>query len=188
MKQIKQKGMYALLVAVAACIGITIYASCSADEDYDYYSGNELSTRAERDMGRGVEGQGLPYSKKDACGYWALLTLGVDEHILDSLTEHTIWNGGMSTDTIYPIAQQHLSFTHHYQGAQADSALYCLTENDDIKVPMIVYSIAKVHCGIAKRCYRFSVDYAEIQYEDKSGDYVDNIFNTKYVDDIGIMY
>ena len=74
MKQIKQNGMYALLIAVAACIGITIYASCSADEDYDYYSGNELSTRA------------------------------------------------------------------------------------------------------------------EIQYEDKLGDYVDNIFNTKYVDDIGIMY
>ena len=47
--------MYALLIAVAACIGITIYASCSADEDYDYYSGNELSTRAEREMGREVE-------------------------------------------------------------------------------------------------------------------------------------
>ena len=49
--------MYVLLVAVAACIGMTIYASCSADEDYDYYSGNELTTRAEREMGRGNEDQ-----------------------------------------------------------------------------------------------------------------------------------
>ena len=30
----KTNGMYALLVAVAAMIGITIYGSCSADEDY----------------------------------------------------------------------------------------------------------------------------------------------------------
>ena len=52
----KLKGMYALLIAVVALIGITIYGSCSADEDYDYYSGQELSTRAEREMGRGVEG------------------------------------------------------------------------------------------------------------------------------------
>ncbi len=49
----KRESMYALLVAVAAVIGITIYGSCSADEDFDYYSGHELSTRAEREMGRG---------------------------------------------------------------------------------------------------------------------------------------
>lgn len=47
------KGMYALLVAVVAMIGITMYGSCSADGDYDYYSSQELSTRAEREMGRG---------------------------------------------------------------------------------------------------------------------------------------
>ena len=29
--------MYALLIAVAAMIGITIYGSCSADEDYGEY-------------------------------------------------------------------------------------------------------------------------------------------------------
>ena len=51
----KFKGMYALLMAVAAMIGITIYGSCSSNEDYDYYSGQELSTRAEREMGRGAE-------------------------------------------------------------------------------------------------------------------------------------
>ena len=49
----KRESMYALLVAVAVMIGITIYGSCSADEDFDYYSGHELSTRAEREMGRG---------------------------------------------------------------------------------------------------------------------------------------
>ena len=49
--------MYALLIAVAACIGITIYGSCSADEEYDYYSGNELSTRAEGMMRMGGEMQ-----------------------------------------------------------------------------------------------------------------------------------
>ena len=56
----KLKGMYALLIAVVALIGITIYGSCSADEDYGdyYYSGNELSTRAERIMERGNEGNG----------------------------------------------------------------------------------------------------------------------------------
>ena len=49
----KLKGMYALLVAVAAMIGITICGSCSADEDYDfvYHYGQELCTRAEREMG-----------------------------------------------------------------------------------------------------------------------------------------
>ena len=50
------KGMYALLIAVATMVCITIYESCSADEDYDYYSGNELNTRAEREMGRSGEG------------------------------------------------------------------------------------------------------------------------------------
>lgn len=53
----KLKGMYALLIAVATMIGVTIYASCSADEDYDYYSGNELSTRAEGMMRMGGEMQ-----------------------------------------------------------------------------------------------------------------------------------
>lgn len=43
--------MYALLVVVAAVIGITIYASCSADDDYDNYSsGNELFTLADGEM------------------------------------------------------------------------------------------------------------------------------------------
>lgn len=53
----KLKGMYALLIAVAAVIGITIYGSCSADEDYDgyYYPDNELSTRADGIMDRGNE-------------------------------------------------------------------------------------------------------------------------------------
>lgn len=45
------KGMYALLIAVAAAIGITLYGSCSADEDYDnYYSGDELSSLADEQM------------------------------------------------------------------------------------------------------------------------------------------
>lgn len=47
----KQNGMYALLIAVAALIGITIYASCSADEDYDGYSSkDELFTLADGEM------------------------------------------------------------------------------------------------------------------------------------------
>lgn len=56
----KLKGMYALLIAVATMIGITIYASCSSDEDYDYgyHFGQELSTRADGMMGMGNEGQG----------------------------------------------------------------------------------------------------------------------------------
>ena len=51
MKDFKAKGMYALLVVVAAVIGITIYASCSADDDYDNYSsGHELFTLADGEM------------------------------------------------------------------------------------------------------------------------------------------
>lgn len=63
MKQIKQNGMYALLVVVTAMIGITIYASCSADEDYDYgyYSVQELNTRADGMMGMGDEGNSIIY-------------------------------------------------------------------------------------------------------------------------------
>lgn len=58
----KLKRMYALLVAVAACIGITIYASCSADEDYDGYSSkNELFTLADGIMERGTE-YNMPFS------------------------------------------------------------------------------------------------------------------------------
>jgi len=37
----KRESMYALLVAVAVMIGITIYGSCSADEDYDCYSSKD---------------------------------------------------------------------------------------------------------------------------------------------------
>ena len=41
----KTKSIYALLIAVAAMIGVTIYGSCSADEDYgDYSSRDELFT------------------------------------------------------------------------------------------------------------------------------------------------
>lgn len=57
----KRESMYALLVAVAAMICITIYFSCSADEDYDYYSRQELSTRAEREMRSGNEGHGTEH-------------------------------------------------------------------------------------------------------------------------------
>ena len=53
----KQKGMYALLIAVAAMIGITIYGSCSADEDYDGYSSkDELFTLADGEMSLRSEG------------------------------------------------------------------------------------------------------------------------------------
>lgn len=46
--------MFVLLIAVATCIAITIYASCSADDDYDNYStGNELFTLADGEMSRG---------------------------------------------------------------------------------------------------------------------------------------
>ena len=55
----KTNGMYALLVAVAAMIGITIYGSCSADEDYgDYSSRDELFTLADGEMNLRSEEQG----------------------------------------------------------------------------------------------------------------------------------
>lgn len=54
----QENGMYALLIAVAAMIGVTIYGSCSADEDYDGCSSkNELFTLADGEMERGGEGQ-----------------------------------------------------------------------------------------------------------------------------------
>lgn len=60
------KGMYALLMAVAAMIGITIYGSCSADEDYGCHFDQELSTRAERLMRREQEtGPSLPFPTVD---------------------------------------------------------------------------------------------------------------------------
>ena len=53
----KTNGMYALLIAVAAMIGITIYGSCSADEDYDGYSSkDELFTLADGEMNLRSEG------------------------------------------------------------------------------------------------------------------------------------
>lgn len=60
MKKTKEfKGMYALLIAVAAMIGITIYGSCSADEDYgDYSSRDELFTLADGEMNLRSEEQG----------------------------------------------------------------------------------------------------------------------------------
>ena len=55
----KTNGMYALLVAVATMIGITIYGSCSADEDYgDYSSRDELFTLADEEMNLRNEGNG----------------------------------------------------------------------------------------------------------------------------------
>ena len=56
----KQNGMYALLVAVVTCIGITIYESCSADEDYDNFStGNELFTLADGEMSLRSDASGI---------------------------------------------------------------------------------------------------------------------------------
>ena len=55
----KRESMYALLVAVAVMIGITIYGSCSADEDYgDYSSRDELFTLADGEMNLRSEEQG----------------------------------------------------------------------------------------------------------------------------------
>ena len=63
----KLKGMYALLIAVAACVGITIYASCSADEDYgDYSSRDELFTLADGEMNLRSEGQGTVIFQGDS--------------------------------------------------------------------------------------------------------------------------
>ena len=48
----KLKGMYALLIAVAAMIGVTIYGSCSADEDiwgFDEETISNKNTRADMD-------------------------------------------------------------------------------------------------------------------------------------------
>ena len=58
MKQFnKTNGMYALLIAVAAMIGVTFYGSCSADEDYDGYSSkDELFTLADGEMNLRTEG------------------------------------------------------------------------------------------------------------------------------------
>ena len=44
------KGMYALLMAVATMIGITINGSCSADEEYSNTSDYELKTNASPSM------------------------------------------------------------------------------------------------------------------------------------------
>lgn len=55
MKKTKEfKGMYALLVAVAAMIGVTIYGSCSADEDFwgfdNEYASSENTRSEVKDM------------------------------------------------------------------------------------------------------------------------------------------
>ena len=64
MKRLNEhKVMYALLIAVAAMIGITINESCSEDEDYDNYSSSdELFTLADGVIGRGVEN--IPFFSK----------------------------------------------------------------------------------------------------------------------------
>ena len=55
----KTNGMYALLIAVATMIGITIYGSCSSEEDYDGFSSkDELFTLADGEMNLRSEEQG----------------------------------------------------------------------------------------------------------------------------------
>lgn len=60
-KMYELRGMYALLAAIAAMIGITICGSCSSDEDYDCHFGQELSTRADGMMRSENEGHGIEY-------------------------------------------------------------------------------------------------------------------------------
>jgi hypothetical protein len=63
----RQKGMYALLIAVAALIGVTIYGSCSADEDYDGYSSrDELFSLADGEMNLRTEPQGTVWFYGDS--------------------------------------------------------------------------------------------------------------------------
>lgn len=69
----KTNGMYALLIAVATMIGITIYGSCSADEDYDGFSSrDELFTLADGEMNLRSEGNGSTYQ---SCGIWCIAYL-----------------------------------------------------------------------------------------------------------------
>ena len=98
MKKINEfKGMYALLIAVAAVIGITIYESCSADEDYDNYSsGGELFTLAVGEMGRG-ENPNLPlyyYGIPIDAGGDTIDNIEITKHVRPEF--YTYWSRGFT--------------------------------------------------------------------------------------------
>ena len=144
----EHKGMYALLIAVAAMIAITIYGSCSAEEDFDYYSGRELSTRADGVMGINSE---LPPTYMN-CGKWALMQLGADGNIVQALIDSKLkdHDDKITNNLIYEIGQELLGFTVHKYGSETIDTLMHY-QSDTVKLNrMIVYkSDFKVgHAGI----------------------------------------
>jgi hypothetical protein len=90
--------MYALLMVVAAMIGITIYSSCSADEDYDGYSSkNELFTLADGIMERGGEDPHLPiyyYGIPIDAGGDTIDNIEITKHVSPEF--YTYWSRGFT--------------------------------------------------------------------------------------------
>lgn len=88
----KLKGMYALLIVVAVLIGVTIYGSCSADEDYDGYSSkNELFTLADGEM---VRGETPSFITKKTDPLTAIVRF-------DFIQSNPLYNYTVQTDTLY---------------------------------------------------------------------------------------
>lgn len=149
----RQKGMYALLIAVAACIGITINGSCSADEDYDGYSSkDELLTLADGMMGRGEN----PPTFIN-CGKWALMQLGADGNMVQALIDSKLkdHDNEITNNLIYEIGQELLGFTVHKFDLNDDSTKIILINHmgDTAALHrMIVYKddFEAGHAGIAQ--------------------------------------
>ena len=174
----KLKGMYALLVAVAACVGITIYASCSADEDYgDYSSRDELFTLADGEMNLRTEPQGTVWfygDSIDSVGFATKLCQpfnGNQYHVNLYFQWSEGWTGNISQ---YKSQMYVLASSIHYSSTEESATQISYTENTyDYRI----YNIGQSATGEWKPDLKYHVDltvYGNI-YK------VHNLYNLEYI-------
>ena len=126
------KGMYALLVAVATLIGITIYGSCSADEEYDgYSSGDELFTLADKEMNLRTEPQGTvwfygDYIDSAGISYKNCQLFNDNLYHANLTFQWTIgWTGNISEFR----SQMYVSVTSIHYSSTEENALYVIYQD-----------------------------------------------------------
>lgn len=127
----KTNGMYALLVAVATMIGITVYGSCSADEDYgDYSSRDELFTLADGEMSLRSEEPGTVYFQGFYIDSSGIAAYNHAEFVSGYHANITIgWSGGWTGNINNPRCRLYLHVSSiHKTDTEADTTRLAFDE------------------------------------------------------------
>lgn len=124
-------GLLSLIGAIAVFTTVSVcFSNCSSEDDFGEME-EIFATMAQKKMTRaGIEGgaeggvEGDAALRGDECGYWALLNLGGDKKVIDSLLHSKGWTkGAMTNHLVYEVGQKVYGFSVHKMGEDAHNYL-----------------------------------------------------------------